>query len=156
MSVVFRRDPSFKLDTPWVKLGSMMKTPRPHESHPSSKRGRPLKLAGALLALALPLTACGGANAYDDPPETSVKLATSYVNEEDQCNGDQQYNLEEVEEFSKQHVCDELPEAPTEDQMLEHSQDLADDHTIDVGTALALVIHGSGRWCSDKYDAAYE
>lgn len=117
------------------------------------KRFAPLTL---IAATALVLTACSGNNSpYDEPEELSVAMSTDYYNEA----ADQTYGphltMEEFETRAKD-VCDRLSDEPTYEEFNELIESLAEeDSRFHTGATQALVLHGSGTFCNDKFKSAH-
>jgi PBP1b-binding outer membrane lipoprotein LpoB len=117
------------------------------------KRLAPLTL---IATTALVLAGCSGdTDAYDEPTEMGVAMATDYYNEA----ADQTYGPEltpsEFETRAKD-VCDRLPEEPTEQDFDNLIEALAEeDSRFHTGATQALVLHGSGAFCNDKFEHAH-
>lgn len=122
-------------------------------AHLEEKKLKRIMTALALVS-GLALTGCSDSG-YDNPDANSIELATEYFNEAAQHNGDPSLSREELEQYAKEHVCDQLPEDPSHEDAINHSEHLADKFNVKPGTAQTLIIQSTYNWCSSKYDSAF-
>lgn len=114
-----------------------------------------LTLAGCNNNQATPASTGGD---YDEPGEFEITTSVDAYNEQAEEQSDYANRLTPsvFEALAKTKVCDQLPDAPDIGDYQDLADTLEDERDMHHQTALALTVHGSGTWCRDKFEHAFE